>query len=146
MRKLINKNIYVDENVVSLVAYQVILLTVFGIHFQQQWLLVFLACDFSLRAMGLFASPLYFLAKKVSEFLYFEKKPVFAGPKRFAAMLGFVMTILIAFSYDSQIGIFLGITLIALAALESVFNVCIGCYIYNFLIVPIQNKFNNSPK
>jgi len=146
MRKLINKNIYVDENVVSLVAYQVILLTVFGIHFQQQWLLVFLACDFSLRATGLFASPLYFVAKKVSEFLYFEKKPVFAGPKRFAAMLGFVMTILIAFSYDSQIGIFLGITLIALAALESVFNVCIGCYIYNFLIVPIQNKFNNSPK
>ena len=146
MGKLSNKNIYVNENAVSIVAYLVILITVFGIHFHQQWLLFLLALDFFLRATGLFASPLYLIAKKVSEFLYFEKKEVFAGPKRFAAMLGFVMTILIAFLYDSQVGIFLGITLIALAALESVFNVCIGCYIYNFLIVPIQNKFNNSPK
>ena len=135
MGKFANKNIYIDDSASSIVAYQVILITVFGIHFQQQWLLLLLAFDFLLRATGLFASP-----------LYFEKKPVFAGPKRFAAMLGFVMTILIAFFYDSQIGIFLGITLIALAALESVFNVCIGCYIYNFLIVPIQNKINNSPK
>ena len=146
MGKFANKNIYVDDSASSIVAYQVILITVFGIHFQQQWLLLLLAFDFLLRATGLFASPLYFVAKKVSEFLYFEKKPVFAGPKRFAAMLGFVMTILIAFFYDSQIGIFLGITLIALAALESVFQVCVGCYIFNFLIVPIQNKFNNSPK
>lgn len=146
MGKLINKNIYVDENVVSIVAYQVILITVFGIHFQLQWLLVFLAFDFFLRATGLFVSPLYFLAKKVTEFLYFEKKPVFGAPKRFAAMLGFVMTILISIFYDSQIGIFLGIVLMLLAALESVFNICIGCYIYNFLVLPIQNKFNNSPK
>ena len=146
MGKLSNKNIYVDENAVSIVAYQVIVITVFGIHFQLQWLLYFLAFDFLLRATGLFASPLYFLAKKVTGFLYFEKKPVFAAPKKFAAGLGFLMSILIALFFDSQIGIFLGIALMMLAALESVFNICIGCYIYNFLVLPIQNKFNNSPK
>ena len=122
MGKFANKNIYVDENVSSIVA------------------------DFFLRATGLLISPLNFVAKKVTEFLYFEKKEVFGAPKKIAAMLGFAMTILISYFYDSQIGIFLGIILIALAALESVFQVCIGCYIYNFLIVPIQNKFNNSPK
>jgi len=146
MGKFANKNIYVDNNASSIVAYQVILITVFGIHFQQQWLLILLALDFFLRATGLLISPLYFVAKKITGFLYFEKKEVFGAPKRFAAMLGLAMTILIAFFYDSQIGIFLGIILIALAALESVFQVCIGCYIYNFLIVPIQNKFNNPPK
>ena len=146
MGKSANKSIYVDNSASSIVAYQVILITVFGIHFQQQWLLLLLAFDFLLRATGLLISPLYFVAKKVTEFLYFEKKMVFGAPKRFAAMLGFAMTLLIAFFYDSQTGIFLGIILITLAALESVFQVCIGCYIYNFLIVPIQNKFNNSPK
>jgi len=146
MGKFADKNIYVDNNASSIVAYQVILITVFGIHFQQQWLLILLALDFFLRVTGLLISPLYFVAKKVTGFLYFEKKEVFGAPKRFAAMLGLTMTILIAFFYDSQIGLFLGIILIALAALESVFQVCIGCYIYNFVIVPIQNKFNNSPK
>lgn len=146
MGKFADKNVYVDNSASSIVAYQVILITVFGIHFQQQWLLLLLAFDFFLRATGMFISPLYFVAKKVTEFLYFEKKMVFGAPKRFAAMLGFAMTLFIAFFYDSQIGIFLGIILIALAALESVFQICIGCYIYNFLIVPIQNKFNNSPK
>lgn len=146
MGKFANKNIYIDDSASSIVAYLVILITVFGIHFQQQWLLLLLVFDFFLRASGLLVSPLYLIAKKVTEFLYFEKKEVFGAPKRFAAMLGFAMTILIAYFYDSQIGIFLGIILIALAALESVFQVCIGCYIYNFLIVPIQNKFNNSPK
>ena len=146
MGKITAKKMYVDQNAISIVAYLVILITVFGIHFQQQWLLLFLAVDFFLRATGMFASPLYWKAKKVSAFIHFERKIVFAAPKRFAAMLGFVMSILISFSYDSQVGIFLGITLIALAALESVFNVCVGCYIYNFLIVPIQNKLNNSPK
>ena len=146
MGKSSSKNLYVDESAVSVVAYLVILITVFGIHFQQQWLLLFLAFDFLLRATGFFPSPLYFVAKKISAFLNFEKKAVFAGPKRFAAMLGFVMTALISIFYDNQVGIYLGLSLIILAALESILNICVGCYIYNFLVLPIQNKFNNSSK
>ena len=146
MGKLTGKSLCVDESAVSIVAYQVILITVFGIHFQLQWLLIFLAFDFFIRATGWFISPFYFLAKKMTAFLYFEKKPVFAAPKRFAAMLGFLMSVLVAFFYASPTGIFLGIALMLVAALESVFNICIGCYIYNFLVLPIQNKFNHSPK
>ena len=39
MEKSKIKTIYVDENVISIVAYQVVLLTIFGLHFQQKWLL-----------------------------------------------------------------------------------------------------------
>ncbi|SHK41641.1 DUF4395 domain-containing protein [Epilithonimonas mollis] len=145
MEKFKNKTIYVDENVVSLVAYQVVLITVFGLHFQQQWLLLLLVIDFFIRASGIFMSPLSYTAKKISEFVYFEKKPVFAAPKRFAASLGLLMSLLIAVFYDSQSGIFLGVMLILFACAESVFHVCIGCYIYNYLVNPILRKFN-SPK
>lgn len=138
------KSIYVDENVISIVAYQVVLITIFGLHFQQQWLLFFVVIDFFIRATGIFMSPLYYIAKKVSEFLHFEKKPVFAAPKRFAASLGLLLSLLIAVFYDSQTGVFLGIFLIVLASVESVFRICIGCYIYNYLVLPIARKFNQT--
>ena len=142
MEKSKIKTIYVDENVISIVAYQVVLLTIFGLHFQQQWLLYFVVVDFLIRATGIFMSPLFFVAKKISEFLYLEKKLVFAGPKRFAASLGLLLSLLIAIYYDSQVGIFLGIFLIVLASVESVFRVCVGCYIYNYLVLPLLKKIN----
>ena len=140
------KNIYADENAISVVAYLVVLITVFGLYFQQQWLLYFLVTDFFIRATGIFESPLYRIGKAVSEFLYFDKRPVFAAPKRFAASLGLIMSMLIAFFYTSQTGIFLGIILILLASLESVFHVCIGCYIYNYAVLPVLRKFDQRKK
>ena len=138
MEKSKIKTIYVDENVISIVAYQVVLLTIFGLHFQQQWLLYCVVIDFLIRATGIFMSPLFFVAKKISEFLYLEKKLVFAGPKRFAASLGLLLSLLIAIYYDSQVGIFL----IVLASVESVFRFCVGCYIYNYLVLPLLKKIN----
>jgi len=140
MEKLKNKPVYIDENVAALTAYQVVLITVFGIYFRQQWLLFFLAFDFFVRAAGLFTSPLAFVAKKITAFLFFENKPVFAAPKRFAAFLGFLMSVIITFFYDSQTGVLLGFVLVILAAIESVFKICIGCCIYNYLVVPIRKN------
>lgn len=137
MEKTEVKNLYVDENVISIVAYQIVLLTIFGLHFQQQWLLYFVVLDFLIRATGVVMSPLYFVAKKVSAYLHFEKKLVFAGPKRFAASLGLILSLLIAIYFNSQAGIYLGIFLIVLASVESVFRICVGCYIYNYFVIPI---------
>jgi len=144
MEKLKIRNNYLDENVVSVVAYQVVLITVFGLHFQQQWLLILLVIDFLIRASGIFISPLYFISSKITAFLCFDKKPVFAVPKRFAASLGLLMSLLITIYYDSQFGVFLGIILIILASVESVFRVCAGCYLYNYIVNPVIRKFNRT--
>ena len=142
MEKIKNNNIYIDENVVSLVAYQVVLIALFGLYFQQVWLLIFLGIDFFSRASGLFPSPLSYIAKGLCGFLSFQKKPVFAAPKRFAAFLGLLMTALIIIFFGTQLSIYLVIILAVLASLESIFHVCVGCYIYNFLVLPILQKFN----
>ncbi len=144
MEKTGSKNIYVDDSAISFVAYQVVLVTIFGLHFQQQWLLFLVVLDFLIRTTGLFVSPLYYIARKLSVFLHFEERPVFAAPKRFAASLGALLSLLIAINYDDALGIYLGIFLILLASLESVFRICIGCYIYNFLVIPIIRTVNHS--
>jgi hypothetical protein len=60
--------------------------------------------------------------------------------------LGFIFSILIVvlffleFYYTAKI---VGSFLILFAILESVFNICVGCYIYNWIIAPFENKRKN---
>ena len=97
-QRIISKN-HIDENVVRLVATQVVFIT----------------------------SP----------------KPIFAPPKRFAAGLGLLFSLGIAaclhLHYPAATYAIAGI-LILCAALEAAFNICLGCYVYNWIVAPIVNK------
>ncbi len=139
------KGLYVDENAVRFVALQVIFITLVVVIEQWQWLSLFLTIDFGIRAFTIFPSPLAAFSKKVTEIAKSKPNPIFAPPKRFAAALGFLfsvtITILIYFQLYLPVYIVGGI-LILCALLESVFKVCLGCYVYNWLVLPIQNKFN----
>ena len=139
---------YTDEKTVRLTAFLVILVLSAALIFQWPYLVLFLAFDFVIRALGLPFSPLASVSKSISKILGLKKKPIFAAPKRFAATLGSVFTLLVfllmlnGFYYPAAAGLLL----IILASLESFFKVCVGCYLYQYIVIPIQNKFNNSPK
>ncbi len=140
---------YTDEKTVRLTAFLVILVLSAALIFQWPYLVLFLAFDFVIRALGLPFSPLASVSKSISKILGLKKKPIFAAPKRFAATLGSVFTLLVfllmlnGFYYPAAAA---GLLLIIFASLESFFKVCVGCYLYQYIVIPIQNKFNNSPK
>lgn len=140
---------YTDENTVRLTAFFVIIVLATALFFRLPYLVLLLVFDFIIRALGLLFSPLALFSKSIIKILGLKKKPIFAAPKRFAATLGSVFALLVFLLmlngfYDSAFAV--GFLLIILASLESFFKICVGCYLYQFIIIPIQNKLNNSPK
>ncbi|HBR12320.1 MAG TPA: hypothetical protein DD740_09005 [Chryseobacterium sp.] len=85
----------------------------------------------------------FLLSKLILKTLSVTPKPIFASPKRFAAAMGAVFSAIIfltqQFGYDN-VAVVLGFLLILLAGLECFFKICVGCYIYQFLIQPVQRK------
>jgi len=135
---------YTDENTVRLTAFFVIVVISVSLFFKWPFLLLLLVFDFIMRALGLSLSPLALFSKSILKILGLKRKPIFAAPKRFAATLGSVFTLLVFLlmlngMYDSAFAV--GFLLIILASLESFFKICVGCYLYQFIVIPIQNKF-----
>ncbi|NJD91387.1 MAG: DUF4395 domain-containing protein [Geobacter sp.] len=124
-----------DEQVVRLVAFQVVSLTAIAVWSGTPWLPFVLAVDFGLRSLGKGAlSPLARLAALVSRLAGLAEKPVNAGPKRFAAKIGALMSLVITLAFatgwHATAATFGGILIIC-ALLESFFGYCVGCQFYH---------------
>lgn len=140
--RTISKN-HVNEHVVRLVAAQVLILTLAVVLTSWEWLAFLLAVDFALRAFTRIPSPLALIARSLANTFKLAPKPIFAAPKRFAAGLGLLFSLLIGIFLSINWPITALVTAIILAfcaLLEAAFNICIGCYIYNWVIVPIFNR------
>lgn len=137
---------YIDEHIARLIAAQVIVLIALALVFHWVFILLILTIDFALRAFTYYPSPLALSAKIISRFLNLKPKLVFAAPKKFAAGVGFVFTLVIFilayFNYFLAAYVVGGI-LIIFAVLESLFKICMGCYVYNWIVAPMINKRNN---
>lgn len=130
-----------NENIIRIVALLVVIVTLVTLAFSWIFLAVMLAIDFGLRSFTRVISPLAFIAKTGSGYLKLKPKPIFAPPKKFAAALGFIFSILIAlFLYLNLLipAYITGLILVLCATLESVFNICLGCYVYNWIVVPLN--------
>lgn len=135
---------YTDETTVRATAFLVVIVLAVALFFKWPYLVLLLVFDFIMRALGLSLSPLALFSKSISKILGLKRRPIFAAPKRFAATLGSLFTLLVFLLmlnglYDSAFAV--GFLLIILASLESFFKVCVGCYLYQFIVIPIQNKF-----
>ncbi len=130
---------YIDETRVRLVAAQVFILTLVTILSGWSLLAAFLTIDFALRAFTGLPSLLAIIAKGVAAKLPITPKSIFAPPKRFAALLGFMfscgITLFLALGMSTAAYVTGGI-LAACALLEAMFNVCLGCYVYNWIVIP----------
>ncbi|HRN72012.1 MAG TPA: DUF4395 domain-containing protein [Ginsengibacter sp.] len=142
--KTISKN-YLDAYVVRLVALQVIIITLLVLYSQNIYPAIFLMLDFAIRAFTTMPSPLASIAKITVRKLGLKPKPVFAPPKKFAAALGFTFSLLMALMLTRDyvvVSYIIGSILAFCAFLESAFNVCIGCYVYDWTVAPILNRRN----
>lgn len=100
--------------------------------------------DFFIRTFTpLKYSPLSALASSVAKLFRLPVIKIPKAPKIFAARLGFVFTLVIATLHYSSMNVssrILAMVLIVFALLEAVMNICVGCQIYTYIILPFYKK------
>jgi hypothetical protein len=106
-------------------------------------LLLFLAIDFFIRGfLENRKSPLALCALLVYNLGRFESPMIDRAPKVFASKIGFALSsILFVAGLLSFSGLFvvLAVGLAVFAMLESLFAICVGCYIYTYLYLPFRS-------
>lgn len=134
----------INENVVRIIAFMVAIIAICCISFSNYWAIFFLAFDFGIRAFtnGKF-SFLKFFAMKISKAMSLNPKMTDLAPKKFAAIMGFVFCLMITATFIFNFlttAIVLTSIMTVFALLESLFAVCIGCYVYTFLQILKKDK------
>lgn len=134
----------INENIVRIIAFMVAIIATFCVIFSNYWAFFFLLFDFAVRAFstGKF-SLLKIIASWISKTFALKPQMKDLAPKKFAAILGFGFSFLIAASFVLNFNLLataLALIMIVFALLESLFAVCVGCYIYSFIIMIKGNK------
>ncbi len=129
--------VVVNEQKIRLVAFFVFLLVLFNFMQPNIFLSLYITVDFYCRAFleGKF-SVLSSIAGKLEKYDWIGIKNVDRAPKRFAAMIGFFMSLLLVITVLLNSTIFINIisfVFISFSFLEFAFGFCAGCYLYHFL-------------
>jgi hypothetical protein len=127
----------VNENKVRLTALWVLLLVTVSFFTMPLLIIAFLAIDFFLRGfdMGKY-SPLNKLSAVVVKQFHIANKSIDQAPKRFAAKIGFILSVAVVICLLIEafnIAFILRIVFAVFAFLESFLGFCAGCYVYSFL-------------
>lgn len=127
----------VDQSVIRITAGVVAILAAVSLLQSFGGISIFLALDFLARGAGKPSFSLISrLSRNVVQGVGIQPEMVNAGPKKFAAKIGFFLCLgLVACAVaESSTGyVVLCSILIFCATLESLFSVCIGCHLYQFI-------------
>ncbi|MDQ3142036.1 MAG: DUF4395 domain-containing protein [Bacteroidota bacterium] len=133
-----------DTAVIRVSAILVAIIAFVAIYFRLHFLSLFLVLDFFCRATRLKNfSLLRFVSMQVKDRGVLRSDKVDYAPKKFAAVIGVVFSMIIfVFLWSGWLALawIFGSLLIFCALLEGLFSVCLGCYIYDFLFIPKIRK------
>jgi hypothetical protein len=127
----------INENKARFVALLVFVLSVTFLVVSSWFIPLFLTIDFYLRGFnGGKYSMLFWAGGMAEKKIPLPNKPTDRGPKRFAAQIGFFMSLLV-FGF-SIIGLHLEAFIVAgilvlFSFLESFFGFCAGCHVYTYI-------------
>ncbi len=126
-----------NERIVRLTAFLTILLMLAGLFSRLQWIALLLCFDFFIRGFTERPwSPLRRAAKALARILRLKPKMINAGPKIFAAKIGFIVCVIItllSFTGLPAAARILAEILVLLAGLEAFLGICVGCHIYSLM-------------
>jgi len=97
--------------------------------------------DFIIRGFTtLQISPYAFVSKKIVKALKFKPTFIDKAPKLFAARVGFVFSITSIFLYyiSPTSSLIVAFILMFFALLEAVFDFCVGCIVYTYIVLPLN--------
>ncbi|UFS62729.1 DUF4395 domain-containing protein [Sulfurimonas sp. HSL-3221] len=135
--------IKIDENLVRLQAFLVVIAVAAFLWSGSFWLLALLVYDFAIRVLGApKGSPFFLTSRAVVKRLPVSAKPVDAGPKKFAAKIGLVFVItalLLAVGGYVEAATWLMTVMALFALLEAACGFCVGCKLYT-LCLPLFSR------
>lgn len=127
----------VNERVVQINAALAIFSILIFFFTPYKWFILVLSIDFIIRG---FFNPYYSIYSAISKAILgiFKIRPLMvnAGPKIFAAKIGFIFCCIIIVFYSLNyhlVSLVVGYMFMFFAALEAIFRVCIACKIYPFI-------------
>ena len=143
--------LYIDDNMTRPTASITFVFTLIALIIpNMSWLMYAIFLDFTLRYIHPLYSPhTHFHRIIIYKLLHQDKKPSFSPPKRFAVLIGVIMTFLMSILAFFNIVIlfqFIGIFMLIASGLQGFYNYCLGCTVYNWLIVSgfIKNSYNET--
>jgi hypothetical protein len=135
----------VDSTISRLTIFFIVVLLLLFILTQQPAFAILAAVDYSLRASwnGEYSPLRLLLGSPIVKSLKVPEKMVQAAPKVFASRLGFLCalaaSVLSLLGYITAAQVVAGL-LAGLAFMDSVFNLCMGCMIYNYIVFPFLGE------
>ena len=135
----------IDSNVSRTTIFINVILMVFFVFTLHPIFIAIVTLDYFIRAtLDIKYSPIRLIALQIVSLFKLHKKPINQAQKVFASRLGVIcagsalVILLLGFSKTS---IVIASILLVLSTLDSVFNFCVGCLIYNYLVYPFyKNK------
>lgn len=126
----------VNKNVARLNAFSTFLTMCAYLFTSFKFIVILLAIDFFIRGyIDPKSSPVSTINKNIIGFFKIKPKVINAGPKIFAAKIGFLMTILVSvLFYFLSLPIVASIfayLLVIFSLLEFAFGYCVGCHMYS---------------
>jgi len=134
----------IDSNTSRLTVFLNVLLMAGFLYTLNPVLIIIVSIDyFGRAALDVKYSPVRLVAHWVVNIMNLKKKPINLAQKIFASRLGFLCafssSILILLGYNTA-SIIVATLLMSLAIMDSVFNYCVGCLIYNYLVYPFYKN------
>lgn len=133
-------NVRIDRNVVRTNGLITTLLLVTYVVLPTAWIAVPVGLDYVLRAqMHAPASPMTRVAQGVARVLRLPPRPMDKASKVFASRIGvcFAMGVALCHVAAPAVARWLAGTLAVFTALESVFDLCVGCVVYTHVALPL---------
>lgn len=98
--------------------------------------------DYFIRAFTNLASPFSWLASQIAGWFDGAPHRIDKAPKIFAARVGWLFAFATAVLYfiHPTASVIVGATLMSFALLESVFDLCVGCLVYTYLVFPLLGE------
>lgn len=137
----------IDSNVSRITIFMNVLIIGFFLVFKNPFFIGVVAIDYFIRAaLNIRYSPIRFIAKNIVSLFRVKKKPIGLAQKIFASRLGFLCAfsalVLVLTGFPS-VSFFIALILLLLSLMDSVFNFCVGCLIYNYLVYPFYKSNDN---
>ncbi|NQT68010.1 MAG: DUF4395 domain-containing protein [Desulfobacteraceae bacterium] len=104
------------------------------------YFIIAITIDYFIRAFtSLKYSPFSWLAGQITRLFKLKEIQIDKAPKIFASRVGFLFALatVILYYFHPTSSLIVGLTLMGFALLESVFDFCVGCVVYTYVVIPI---------
>ncbi|MCB0109630.1 MAG: DUF4395 domain-containing protein, partial [Caldilineaceae bacterium] len=133
----------INRNVVRITGFFMVLMIALYAYTGAIYFIIAIGVDYFIRTFTpLPYSPFSWLAQQVVKLLRLPWQPQDKAPKIFAARVGwlFALTTALLYPFYPTASLVVGLTLMGFALLESLFDFCVGCVVYTYVVLPLYGE------